>query len=152
MPISAYDPTDPFNLQRFVSAQEPVYSTVLNELHNGRKRTHWMWFIFPQIDGLGFSSTSRYYAIKTKEETLHYLHHPVLGARLVECTEAVLQIAGKSASDIFGSPDDLKLKSSMTLFAAVSDPGSTFERVIERYFQGQRDARTLTLLEQRNEP
>ena len=142
------DPADPFNLRRFISAQDPVYSAVRDELRGGRKRTHWMWFIFPQIDGLGFSSTSRHYAIKTKAEAQQYLQHPTLGARLVECAELVLRVQGKSALTIFGSPDDLKLRSSMTLFAAVSEPGSVFERVLGQYFQGQRDAKTLALLEQ----
>ena len=135
-------------MRRFIIAQEPVYSAVRDELRGGRKRTHWMWFIFPQIDGLGFSSTSRHYAIKTKAEAQQYLQHPTLGARLVECAELVLRVQGKSALAIFGSPDDLKLRSSMTLFAAVSEPGSVFERVLGQYFQGQRDAKTLALLEQ----
>lgn len=148
----AHDPADPFDLQRFISAQEPVYAAALTELRGGRKRTHWMWFIFPQIEGLGLSATSRRYAIRTRAEAGGYLRHPVLGGRLIECTEAVLGISGRSALDIFGSPDDLKLRSSMTLFAAVGDPGSQFERVLERYFQGQPDPRTLALLAQRPAP
>jgi uncharacterized protein (DUF1810 family) len=130
---------DPYNLKRFVSAQEAVYNTVLAELRGGIKRSHWMWYIFPQIYGLGNSYNSRYYAIQSVEEARQFLQHPVLGKRLLECTEAVLAIEGRSASDIFGYPDDLKLKSSMTLFAFVSVQGSVFDRVLEKYFNGQRD-------------
>jgi uncharacterized protein (DUF1810 family) len=142
--------TDPFDLQRFVSAQEGTYDRALNELRSGRKRTHWMWYIFPQIDGLGYSAMSKRYAIKSSAEARQYLDHPLLGQRLMACAEAVLAVQGRSASDIFGSPDDMKLKSSMTLFAAVTPPGSLFAQVLERYFQGQHDTRTLDLLEQRN--
>jgi uncharacterized protein (DUF1810 family) len=138
--------SDPFDLQRFVSAQEAIYPDVLAELHDGRKRTHWMWFIFPQIHGLGYSPTSKHYAIKSGEEARDYLNHPVLGKRLIECAEAILSVQGRSASAIFGSPDDMKLKSSMTLFDAVSPPGSIFARVLDRYFQGQRDRKTLDTL------
>lgn len=130
---------DPYNLKRFVRAQEAVYSTVLAELRGGIKRSHWMWYIFPQIYGLGNSYNSRYYAIQSVEEARQFLQHPVLGKRLLECTEAVLAIEGRSASGIFGYPDDLKLKSSMTLFAFVSVQGSVFDRVLEKYFNGQRD-------------
>lgn len=137
---------DPFNLNRFVSAQQPIYNDVLAELNSGRKRTHWMWFIFPQIDGLGYSSTSKHYAIKSEAEARHYLDHPVLGPRLVECAEVVMDVQGKSASAIFGFPDDVKLHSSMTLFAAVTAPDSVFARVLDKYFQGQRDDKTLKLL------
>jgi uncharacterized protein (DUF1810 family) len=147
-----HDPADPFNLRRFISAQEPVYSAVLDELGRGQKRTHWMWFIFPQVDGLGFSATSRFYAIKTKAEAQQYLQHPILRERLLKCAEILLSIQGKSALAIFGSPDDMKLQSSMTLFAAVSEPGSVFERVLNQYFQGQRDTKTLALLEQQQTP
>jgi uncharacterized protein (DUF1810 family) len=138
---------DPFDLRRFIRAQESVYDSVLAELRSGRKRTHWMWFIFPQIDGLGLGTTTQYYAIKSVQEARQYLNHPVLGTRLRECTEAVLAVAGRSVSEIFGYPDDLKLKSSMTLFAAVADPGSAFAHVLDKYFQGEQDARTLQLLE-----
>ena len=141
------DHNDPFNLRRFVSAQEKIYGDVLAELRSGQKRTHWMWFIFPQIDGLGYSPTSKHYAIKSKEEARQYLNHPVLGGRLLECAEIVLDIKGRSASEIFGSPDDLKLKSSMTLFASVTNPESVFARVLDKYFYGQRDSKTLNLLE-----
>ncbi len=139
---------DPFNLDRFVSAQNTVYSSVLAELRSGQKRTHWMWYIFPQIDGLGYSATSKRYAIKSREEARHYLNHPVLGRRLLECAETVLNIEGRSASEIFGSPDDMKLKSSMTLFAAVASPNSVFGQVLDKYFHGKRDSRTLDLLAQ----
>ena len=138
---------DPFDLRRFVRAQESVYDNVLTELRSGRKRTHWMWFIFPQIDGLGHSTAAIYYAIKSIEEARQYLQHPILGARLTECAEAVLAVTGRSASEIFGYPDDRKLKSSMTLFAAVADPGSVFARVLDKYFHGEQDTRTLQLLD-----
>ena len=141
---------DLFNLQRFVSAQEGVYSDVLAELQSGQKRTHWMWFIFPQLDGLGYSATSKHYAIKSISEAQHYLNHPVLGPRLIECAEAVLAVKGRSASAIFGSPDDMKLKSSMTLFAAVAPPQSVFVRVLDVYFSGKQDSKTLSLMEQHN--
>ncbi len=137
---------DPYNLTRFLEAQEKVYPRALAELQNGRKRSHWMWFIFPQIDGLGFSSTAKFYAIKSREEAKAYLDHPVLGARLQECTEAVLANQDRSISEIFGYPDDLKFKSSMTLFEAVAGPGSVFEQAIEQCLGGQRDSRTLDLL------
>ena len=139
---------DPFNLSRFVSAQARIYDEVLAELRSGQKRTHWMWFIFPQIEGLGYSATSMHYAIKSEAEARQYLKHPVLGRRLLECAETVLSIEGRSASDIFGYPDDLKLKSSMTLFAYVTDPGSVFARMLDKYFEGTRDAMTVSLLEQ----
>ncbi len=137
---------DPFDLNRFTSAQEGVYGTALAELRSGRKRTHWIWFIFPQIDGLGHSSTSQYYAIKSVEEARRFLDHPVLGARLLQCAETVLAVEGRSVSDIFGYPDDMKLKSSMTLFASVAEDPSVFVRVLEKYFRGERDERTLQLL------
>lgn len=138
---------DPFNLGRFLSAQDSLYAQALAELKSGRKRTHWMWFIFPQIAGLGYSSTARYYAIKSEAEARQYLHHPVLGRRLVECAETVLALTGQSASEIFGYPDDLKLRSSMTLFAQGAEPGSVFAQVIDKYFNGTQDAKTLALLE-----
>lgn len=140
--------TDPFDLGRFLSAQESCYDAVLAELRSGQKRTHWMWYIFPQIDGLGHSPTAKHYAIKSMEEARQYLHHPVLGARLVECAEAVLAVKGRSVSEIFGYPDDMKLKSSMTLFARAAAAASVFDQVIDRYFQGERDGMTLRLLEE----
>lgn len=135
-----------FDLERFLSAQAAIYSRALAELRSGRKRTHWMWFIFPQIEGLGHSATAMRYAIKSIDEARAYLSHPVLGARLTECAEALLAVEERAASEIFQYPDDLKLKSSMTLFAAVAEPGSVFVRVLDKYFAGKRDERTLQLL------
>ena len=137
---------DPFNLSRFVTAQRAIYERVLKELGSGRKISHWMWFIFPQIDGLGESATTKYYSIKTAEEARQYLDHPILGARLVKCAETVLAVEGRSASEIFGFPDDMKLKSSMTLFASVADSNPVFARVIDKYFNGEKDQKTLDLL------
>ena len=138
---------DPHDLARFVQAQAGVYEQALAEVRAGRKRTHWMWFVFPQLDGLGSSSTARHYAIKNREEAEAYLAHPVLGPRLVECAEAAAGVPGAaSAREVFGSPDDLKLRSSATLFACVSPAGSAFERVLRRYFGGERDPATLRLL------
>ena len=138
--------SDPYNLQRFVSAQEGVYQNALAEIQGGRKTSHWMWFVFPQASGLGRSSTSQRYAIGSRDEAACYLQHPILGPRLVEITEALLRLQGRSAHDIFGSPDHLKLRSCATLFAEVSPPASVFQRVLERYFGGKPDARTLELL------
>ncbi len=141
-----FDQNDPFDLNRFISAQDKVYDRVLAELKNGRKRSHWMWYIFPQLDGLARSTTSKYYAIKSLSEAIAYLNHPVLEARLLECANTVLAIEGKTASEIFGYPDDRKLKSSMTLFSDVATD-SVFVRVLDKYFQGEQDDRTLQLLE-----
>ena len=139
-------PNDPFDLNRFLLAQEDDYRSALSEVQAGRKRSHWMWYIFPQVHGLGYSAMSQRYSIKSIAEAEAYLHHPVLGRRLVECCEAVLGVEGHSANDIFGSPDDMKLRSCATLFAQVSSPGSVFERLLSKYFQGERDERTLRLL------
>ncbi len=139
---------DRFGLNRFVQAQEEVYPRALAELKLGRKRSHWMWFVFPQIDGLGYSSTAKFYAIKSKDEAKAYLDHALLGKRLRECAEALLKIEGKSAAEIFGYPDDLKLRSSLTLFASVSPAVSVFSRVLAQYFGGEPDQRTLELLQQ----
>jgi uncharacterized protein (DUF1810 family) len=138
---------NPFNLNRFTSAQISIYDIVLAELRNGQKRTHWMWFIFPQIDGLGHSSTSKFYAIKSIEEAREYLSHPLLGTRLLECAEAVFAVEGRSISAIFGYPDDLKFKSSMTLFERIAGLHSVFARNLDKYFHGERDTLTLQLLE-----
>ncbi len=138
---------DPFNLSRFLEAQERFYDAALAEIRNGQKRTHWMWFVFPQIDGLGFSSTTRYYAIKSLEEARQYLNHPLLGKRLAECAQALLEVQGQSISTIFDYPDDLKVKSCMTLFASTSEQPEVFVRVLEKYFNGERDTRTLQILE-----
>ncbi len=137
---------DPYDLSRFVRAQEDDYEQALSEIRGGRKRSHWMWYIFPQGDGLGFSSTSRRYAIKNIAEAEAYLSHPVLGVRLMECVEAVLGLEQRSAFEIFGSPDDMKLKSCATLFAHVSPPGSVFERLLVKYYSGEHDRETLRLL------
>lgn len=133
-------------LERFLEAQASCYSAALAELRAGRKRTHWMWFVFPQIAGLGCSATSRFYAIRNRAEAEAYLAHPVLGARLVECCRALLELEGLTASDVFGYPDDLKLRSSMTLFSAVSPDGSVFSQVLGKYFGGRPDPKTLKLL------
>jgi uncharacterized protein (DUF1810 family) len=137
---------DPYDLNRFVNAQECVYKRALAELKDGQKRTHWMWYIFPQIDGLGYSQTARHYSIKSLEEARQYLNHPVLGKRLLECTETVISLKGGSVSEIFGYPDDLKFKSSMTLFEKAAGAGSVFSSALDRCCKGKRDAATLTLL------
>ncbi|HOT28143.1 MAG TPA: DUF1810 domain-containing protein [Candidatus Ozemobacteraceae bacterium] len=137
---------DAFNLERFVQAQNDVYDDVLVELKNGRKRSHWMWFVFPQFEGLGFSPISEMYSIKSLAEATAYIAHPVLGPRLIECAETVLGVEGRSAHEIFGSPDDMKLKSCATLFARVSPPGSPFHRILDKYYSGVQDDRTLELL------
>lgn len=138
---------DPYRLERFVQAQEGLYAAALSEIRSGRKMSHWMWFMFPQIEGLGFSPTSRRYSIRGTGEAEAYLSHPVLGPRLRECAEAALQVEGRTAHEIFGSPDDLKLRSCATLFAAVSPPGSVFERLLDRYFEGRRDPKTVERLD-----
>ncbi|MCC2611381.1 DUF1810 domain-containing protein [Neorhizobium sp. Rsf11] len=135
-----------FDLMRFVDAQAPVYDRVIDELRNGRKDTHWMWYIFPQVAGLGFSIMSQRFAIGSKEEALAYLRHPLLGRRLLECTEAMLAHKDLSAHAILGSPDDMKFKSSMTLFETVSEKGSPFERALEQFYHGERDEKTIALL------
>lgn len=136
---------DPFDLNRFVIAQEPAYASALAELRAGRKQSHWMWFVFPQFSGLGFSVTSQHFAIESIEEAEAYLQHPVLGPRLAECCEALLALKGHSASDIFGWPDDLKLQSCLTLFDHVSQADSVFHKLLAKYFKGLRDERTLEL-------
>jgi uncharacterized protein (DUF1810 family) len=138
---------DPHNLQRFVDAQKEDYKQALLEIRSGRKRSHWMWYVFPQFDGLGFSPMSRHYAIKSVAEAQAYLAHAVLGPRLIACAEAVLGAQALTATDIFGSPDDLKLRSSATLFARVSPPGSVFHRILDKYFQGEGDERTRRLVD-----
>lgn len=139
---------DPFDLSRFVQAQQQTYDQALSELQRGRKQSHWMWYVFPQLDGLGFSPITMRFSIKSEDEARAYLKHPTLGPRLLECAEAILSIEGKSAREILGSPDDLKLKSCATLFAHVSPPGSVFERILEKFYSGERDAATLRLLTQ----
>jgi uncharacterized protein (DUF1810 family) len=137
---------DPYDLSRFVEAQEGDYEKAIAEIRCGRKHSHWMWYIFPQLDGLGFSSTSKRYAIKSLAEAKAYLKHPVLGLRLLECVEAALGVEGRSAHDIFGSPDDMKLRSCATLFARVAPPGSVFQSLLNKYFKGKPDDKTLQLL------
>ena len=137
---------DPYDLDRFVQAQAEDYEPALAEIRSGRKRSHWMWYIFPQFDGLGFSPTSKHYAIKSLAEAKAYLEHPLLGPRLVECATAALEVEGKSAHAIFGSPDDLKLRSCATLFAHVTPAGSVFHRLLDKYFRGERDEKTVRLI------
>ncbi|MDF2432849.1 MAG: hypothetical protein JWP44_2480 [Mucilaginibacter sp.] len=134
------------SLKRFVDAQETDYPVALAEIKNGRKRSHWMWYIFPQIQGLGFSETSRFYAIKDINEAQEYLKHPVLGSRLISICKALLQLESNNATAIFGSPDDVKLKSSMTLFAALPGTDPVFESVLEKYFDGSKDIKTLQII------
>lgn len=142
--------TDRFDLKRFLDAQAGVYDDVVEELSNGRKTSHWMWFIFPQIRGLGLSSTARHFAISSLDEARAYLAHPVLGARLRECTRLVLEIPNRSLEQIFGSPDNLKFRSSMTLFLQASAPASNdhqvFSSALEKYSHGEPDSLTLSLL------
>jgi len=134
------------SLNRFIIAQDKIYKQVLYELSNGKKQTHWMWFIFPQIIGLGRSPIAKYYSIKNKEEAILYLKNPILGNRLQECCTLLLNI-NKTASQIFNFPDDLKLQSSMTLFAYISNNNSIFHCVLNKYFNGNMDKKTLDLLE-----
>lgn len=138
--------SDPYDLNRFVQAQAPDHERALVELRVGRKRSHWMWYIFPQLVGLGMSATARRYGIRSLAEARAYLVHPVLGPRLVACSEALMGVQGRSAYDILGTPDDMKLHSCMTLFAQVAPPDSMFRRVLLRYFKGHEDAKTVALL------
>jgi uncharacterized protein (DUF1810 family) len=139
---------DPFDLNRFVEAQSSEYEDALDELHAGRKRGHWIWFIFPQLKGLGRSSASEFYGIGSLEEAAAYLRHPILGPRLKECTALVNRVEGRSVDDIFGFPDNLKFRSSMTLFARAAPDGQLFNSALEKYFGGEPDSRTLELLRQ----
>lgn len=138
---------DPFDLSRFTAAQDHVYEQALSEIRTGRKRSHWMWFIFPQLEGLGVSAIARRYAIRSLAEAEAYLAHPLLGPRLISCAEAALGLQGRGAREVFGTPDDLKLRSCATLFSLVSPAGSIFHRLLEHYFAGQPDARTLALVD-----
>ena len=133
------------SLERFLSAQEHDYEIALSEIRNGRKQSHWMWYIFPQIQGLGYSSMAQFYAIKDREEAVAYLNHPVLGKRLVEITEALLNLRENDARKVMGYPDDLKLKSSMTLFYVVSGR-AVFIQVLDKYYFGELDEKTVSLL------
>lgn len=138
---------DPFRLERFVEAQEPVYEQVCKELREGRKRSHWIWFIFPQLRGLGSSPTSQLFAIRSRAEAAAYLRHAVLGTRLRECTALVNAVEGRGIGEIFGFPDDLKFRSSMTLFAEVAPEEPLFRQALEKYFRGEPDERTLDLMQ-----
>jgi uncharacterized protein (DUF1810 family) len=135
------------NLDRFLNAQQDTYASVVQELRAGRKQGHWMWFIFPQIDGLGHSSTARFYAIKSLDEAGSYLAHPVLGPRLNECCEALLLHSGSSARDILGSPDDLKLRSCVTLFAQIHPENPIFHRILTTFYHAEPDFRTIEILQ-----
>lgn len=137
---------DPFRLQRFVQAQDPVFDRVQAELRDGKKRSHWMWFIFPQYAGLGHSDMALHFAISSLEEAAAYLNHPVLGPRLEACTRLVMQLQGKSIRLIFGTPDHLKFRSCMTLFERVAADGNIFRAALEQYFEGKPDPFTLSLI------
>jgi uncharacterized protein (DUF1810 family) len=138
---------DSLDLQRFVDAQAPVYAQALAELRAGAKSTHWMWFVFPQLRGLGQSSMAQRYGLADADEALAYWQHPLLGHRLVECTAALLAVEGLDARRILGTPDDLKFRSCMTLFARIAPDQPSFARALDKYFDGVPDARTLTLLQ-----
>jgi len=134
------------SLQRFIDAQQSDYETALSEIKRGRKQSHWMWYIFPQIQGLGFSTTSKLYAIKNLKEAQAYLNHPLLGKRLKEITDGLINLPSNDAHEIFGSPDDVKLKSSMTLFASLPDADPIFESALKKFFKGEKDAKTLSII------
>lgn len=135
------------DLVRFLEAQNQVYLKALSEVRNGKKQSNWMWFVFPQIKGLGRSDTARFYGIADLEEAAAYLEHPVLGKHLIEISEAVLAVDGKTATEIFGTPDDMKLRSSMTLFSEVTNADPVFSKVLEKYYEGLQDIFTLEILE-----
>ena len=137
---------DPAGLDKFVTAQERDYSTALREIQNGRKRSHWIWYIFPQLQGLGFSQTAQYYGIRDLEQARDYMAHPVLGARLVEISEALLALESSNPGAVMGYPDDLKLCSCMTLFELAAPDQPVFAKVIEKFYGGNRDRLTLELL------
>ena len=142
-------PADTFNLQRFVDAQAPVYDAVVDELRGGAKRSHWIWFIFPQLAGLGRSPTAARFAISSLAEARAYLDHDILGSRLRECTRLVNSIEGRSVDDIFGWPDNLKVRSSMTLFARATPDNAEFLRLLEKFYGGEQDPATVALLSAR---
>ncbi len=137
---------DDFDLERFMAAQAPVYPRVVSELCAGRKQSHWMWFIFPQIEGLGFSAMAQKYAVRSRAEAVAYLEHPVLGPRLRECTRLVNTVVGKDIHAILGSPDDMKFKSSMTLFANVTPDNTDFVTALQKYYDGEFDEATIARL------
>ena len=134
-------------LNRFLEAQASDYPRALAEIKQGRKQTHWMWYIFPQLAGLGYSHTAQYYAIQDLEEARAYLNHPVLGSRLVEISQALLALEGRTAQQIMGSPDDLKLRSSMTLFNQVKSTEPVFEQILDKYYQGKPNGITLSMMQ-----
>jgi uncharacterized protein (DUF1810 family) len=141
-------PRDPYNLQRFLEAQDPVFEEVCSELRSGRKRSHWMWFIFPQIKGLGHSSMATFYAISGLQEATAYLQHPILGPRLVECCELVTAIRGRSIEEVLGQLDSLKFQSSITLFGQAAPENQAFQAALQKYFEGKSDLATLRMLSQ----
>lgn len=143
--------TNAKNLQRFLTAQEKDYPIALSEIKSGRKQSHWMWYIFPQIEGLGFSETSKYYAIESIHEAKEFLDHPVLGSRLIEICNALLNLEANDPYKIFGSPDDMKLHSSMTLFSSSSDPDPIFQKVLDKFFNGEKDEKTLQMQQQQRD-
>lgn len=134
------------NLKKFLAAHESEYQLALAEIKNGRKRSHWMWYIFPQIKGLGFSATSKYYSLENLEHARQYLEHPILGKRLIEISTALLELKKSDATKIFGSPDDMKLRSSMTLFAEVPNTDPVFQKVLDRFYKGRKDPLTVELV------
>lgn len=134
------------SLQRFIDAQKTDYKIALSEIKSGKKRSHWMWYIFPQIHGLGFSETSKFYALKSVDEAKEYLSHPVLGKRLIDISQSLLGLSTDNAHSIFGSPDDVKLKSSMTLFASLPNADQVFQSVLEKFFYGEKDDKTLKII------
>ena len=142
--------TDAPNLKRFIQAQEASYQQALTEIKNGKKQSHWMWFIFPQIQGLGFSETSRYYAIRDLAEAEEFVKHPVLGSRLIGICNELLKLESKDAKKIFGYPDDVKLKSSMTLFSSLPHADPVFRLVLEKFFNGSQDDKTLQIIQKQS--
>jgi uncharacterized protein (DUF1810 family) len=136
------------NLNRFLEAQKSEYSTAFSEIKNGKKRSHWMWYIFPQIHGLGFSETSKFYAIKNIQEAEDFLNDPVLGKRLIDICEELLKQNTNNAHQIFGSPDDVKLRSSMSLFSSLKNSDPVFQNVLNKFFHGEKDNRTLEILQE----
>lgn len=144
------DTNDFYDLERFIQAQAKDFAIALAEINNGEKKSHWMWYIFPQLAGLGHSAMSQRYAIQSAAEAKAYLNHSVLGPRLIQCVKVLLKIDGRSAYEIFGSPDDMKLRSCATLFASITPKGSVFECLLEKYFHGKQDRKALDLLKNTN--
>jgi len=144
--LHVYDMNETKSLSRFLKAQDNTYDEALKEIKNGRKRSHWMWYVFPQIRGLGFTDTSKYYAIRDLKEAQEYLEHPILGSRLIEISKALLELNTRDALAVFGSPDEMKLKSSMTLFSLVPKADPIFNEIINAFFAGEKDESTLQLV------